>query len=212
MEKENATDAELGRIVGFSDSIFAFAITLLAMTFNVPKLTPGLSDIELLNQLFSYQMDDYISFFISFVVVGSFWISHHRKFRHLRRYDMTFMWLNLFSLMFIVLMPFPTEFLEDYSSLRPAVIFYALTMAATSLMFAITWVYAASNRRLVRSDLSKRYIRRSIIYDLIIPILFLLSIPLSFIDLDFAKYSWLFILIGPVLFMHLNRKHKEVGG
>lgn len=207
---KNPSESELNRILGFSDGIFAFAITLLALTFDVPKIAPGLVESELFEEIITNQLDNYVSFFISFVVVGSFWISHHQKFKHIIRYNRLFLWLNLFSLMFIVFLPYPTEILGDYADASTAVIFYAVIMAVTSFLFALTWVYAAYNHRLVRKDLSKKYISVSIFYNLSIPLLFILSIPLSFISLDFTRYSWLLVFIVPFLFTRINSNLKEI--
>ena len=77
-------------------------------------------------------------------------------------------------------------------------------MAATSLISALAWIYAVHNHRLVRKDLSSKYIKYSILYNLAIPAFFLLSIPLSFYSLDFATYSWILIIVGPLLVLKLN--------
>ena len=42
------------------------------------------------------------TFIISFLVVGAFWMAHHRVFDKIKRYDQTLVWLNFVFLLFIV--------------------------------------------------------------------------------------------------------------
>lgn len=199
MEKDHPKDAEIGRILGFSDGIFAFAITLLALTFDVPRISQDLADKQLFHEIFTKQIDSYTSFLISFIVIGSFWISHHQKFKYIVRYNKTFLWINLFALMCIVYLPYPTEVLSDYADSKVAVIFYALSMVITSTMFALIWVYATWHHKLVEKDLPRKLINLDMFYSFLIPALFLASIGLSFISLDIARYSWALIWIAPLL-------------
>lgn len=53
---------------------------------------------------------------LSFVVIGRFWIAHHRLFRLIRSYDLGLLWLNLFHLLGICVLPFPTELLGATSA------------------------------------------------------------------------------------------------
>ena len=66
-------------IVAFGDAIFAFAITLMTLSIDVPDLPPNLTEAELLSKLYEVypQVESYI---ISFAVISIFWVLYHQVF------------------------------------------------------------------------------------------------------------------------------------
>ncbi len=124
-------------MIFFSDAVFAIAITLLALDIRLPVEAAALNDSELLQSLLALG-PKYLSYCISFLVIGSFWISHHSKFRIITRYDSRLLFLNLLLLMVIAFIPFPTAILSEHGN-RTATIFYALTMVAVGLLSTLMW-------------------------------------------------------------------------
>ncbi|MGH2580158.1 MAG: TMEM175 family protein [Actinomycetota bacterium] len=47
----------------------------------------------------------FFAFVLSFLVIGQYWMAHHRIFRHVRRYDLGLLWLNLLYLLGIAFLP-----------------------------------------------------------------------------------------------------------
>lgn len=188
-------DNEIGleRMVLFSDAVFAIAITLLALEIRLPVEATNLSNQQLLADLLAI-WPKYLSFFISFVVIGNFWIAHHRRFQLIKRYDNRLLLLNLFVLMAIAFIPFPTSVISENGN-RTATIFYALTIIVTGLLSALLWWYAAWENRLVAENVDKTIARRNLLSILTTPAVFLLSIGLTFINPDLGKFSW--ILTAP---------------
>ena len=192
-------DDEVGleRIVFFSDAVFAIAITLLALEIHLPVEATGLSDFQLTRSLIEI-WPRYLSFMISFLVIGNFWIAHHRRFRFITRYDTRLLLLNLFMLMCIAFIPFPTSVLSENGN-RSATIFYALSIAGTGLMSAVLWWYVSRESSLIEKTIDVRTARRHLLSILTIPIVFLLSIGIAYINPDLAKFSW--ILTAPAALM-----------
>lgn len=186
----------LERIVFFSDGVFAIAITLLALEIHLPDIA-GLSNAELLKELLSI-WPKYLSFMVSFLVIGNFWLIHHRQFRYIKRYDTRLIFINLFVLMAIAFIPFPTVIISENGN-RTATIFYALTMCAVGLLLTMLWLYASNKNHLVALDLEPAIVRRGILRNLSAPVIFLLSIGVAHINPEFAKFSW--ILIAPAVFL-----------
>ena len=84
-----------------------------------------------------------VSFAISFVVIGLFWLAHHSHFRFVTAFDRPLMLLNLLFLGTIAFLPFPTAVLGASStSQAPAVIFYAACVSATGLVEVAAWLWA----------------------------------------------------------------------
>ena len=51
---------------------------------------------------------------LTFVVIGIMWMNHHRVFELIARTDRGLLFVNLFMLMGIAFLPFPTALLADY--------------------------------------------------------------------------------------------------
>jgi uncharacterized membrane protein len=120
------------RLTFFSDAVVAIAITLLAIELPVPE---GIGARELLASLAENSLA-YLTFAISFVVVGAHWQAHHSVFRYLGRVDQTFVRLNLAWLMIIVVTPFLTEILREGELDVARFGLYALAQALLMLVFA----------------------------------------------------------------------------
>ena len=182
----------LERLVLFSDAVLAIAITLLALEIRLPVSDKLLGDDQLFAQL-TGMWHEYLAYFISFMVIGTFWMAHHRKYGYIKRYDNRLMLLNLLLLMVIAFIPFPSSVLSRYSS-RPATIFYALTMLLAGVLLTLMWWYASWNGRLIDSGLDKKQIRGQFIMPLTMVGVFVISIGIAFFHADVAKMSWLLIV------------------
>ena len=172
---------EFERLVFFSDAVMAIAITLLAIEIKVPEIAIDLAAQEL-PQAIADLWPKLLAFFISFVVIGGNWISHHAMFRMLRRYDRRLLWLNLIHLLFVALMPFTTAVVGEYGILPFVQVFYAASVAITLLSRDVVWLYASHRGRLLDETITADQVRRVTINELTKPAVFLVSIPFAFVS------------------------------
>lgn len=176
---------EFSRIVAFSDGVFAIAITLLVLGLLIPEgqenLTKTLLD----------QDADLVAYAISFAVIGRLWISHHRFFATLERFDGGLMGLNLVYLAFLVLVPFTSQVLGDYSHQTAAVVLYAINLACVSLTFQAQIIYAY-HRNLVWPE-ARESERAAGPANFVVAIVFLASIPVAFLSTTTATVMWIAI-------------------
>jgi uncharacterized membrane protein len=181
---------ELDRVVAFSDAIFAIAATLLVLSIQFPQdlKAPNL-DSKLWDE---YQdvLPQVLAYALSFFVIGRYWLAHHRMFKLIRRIDGRFIALNLIMLGFIALLPFPTEVFGNYATDRPAFIVYAAGVAATGIASTVVWWYATDGNRLIDPSTPREWVIHSQLRGLSIPIVFLVSIPISFASVTAAQISW----------------------
>jgi uncharacterized membrane protein len=187
----------LERLIFFSDAVFAIAITLLILDIRLPEApvgTTGPNSRELFTQLTSLG-PQYLAYIISFLVIGLFWMNHHRKFRSIYAYNRRMMMLNLILLMAVAFLPFPTSIISAYAN-STGVIFYALSVSLAGFLATLLWWYVSRNR-LIDPHLTQSQIRRETLRGLVVPAIFLLSIPIALVNPDLAMFSW--ILIAPLL-------------
>jgi uncharacterized membrane protein len=135
------------RLTFFSDAVVAIAITLLALELPLPE---GATSAELLRSLGHHQ-SEYISFLISFVVIGGHWRAHHRLFNYVTSLGgglarLTFGWL-----LTQVIMPFATKVIAEAGAFEFRFVFYALVQViALTLFLLMAW--QVQRNHLYRAD------------------------------------------------------------
>ncbi len=142
------------RIIGFSDGVFAIAITLLVLTINVPS---NLTSSEEVSGFLRQALPQLVVYAAAFMVIGTFWVRHHRMFMLCRAVDGRMLILNLVFLAFVALLPFPTDLLGDVQSTRTVVAFCAVAGAAT-LCESGLWRHLRRHRELLLPDIPEERI------------------------------------------------------
>jgi uncharacterized membrane protein len=179
---------EFGRVLSFSDGMFAIAMTLLVVGIGVPAVSNGDSVGDLADGL-NDQSDAIVSFFISFAVIGRYWVAHHQMFSLLRAFDRGLITLNLVYLGFIAFLPFPTALLGTYFDNPLAVSVYAAAVAVVSGL-EVVLVRHAHRHGLFAKAMPEDVYRWGVIGSLSPVLFFGLSIPIAFVSTGLAVAVW----------------------
>ena len=209
-QRQGSSDDEgIERINALSDGVFAIAITLLVLNIEVPNDIPAnLVTQELPGQLAAL-VPDLLSYAISFLVIGSYWMAHRAIFQGIRALKRGLIWLNILFLMFVAFLPFPTALLDEYPNYQLPVALYAGSLAVARLPLTAIWWYATHNRRLIHEHLDARTVKLHRIRGLAIPLVFLLSISLSFISTTAAIFSWVLLFVIDFVIFGVGRLRQE---
>lgn len=188
------SELEFGRVLAFSDGVFAIAITLLVLAIDVPTVPESSNALPLPQELWDvrYQL---LAYFISFAVVGLFWVHHHRMLANLRGFDGRLMALNLLVLCFIALLPVPTELLGTYGHEPWGVWPYAVCMATISLSMGALFEYAHAQDLLREAPASAAVLRAQRVRTVVPASVFLLSVPVAFVSPRLAMGMWALLLL-----------------
>ena len=188
-----AGNLEYDRVLFFSDAVFAIAITLLVVDIRVPDITGVVNASRALHDA-RYKI---LGFAISFLVIGLFWMGHHRLFRYVTALDRLLIFLNLLFLGTIAFLPYPTALLFVSSTSQvAATVFYAACVAGAGLAELTVWLYAIRAKGLVPASVSPAFRRYETAQLLPTPVVFGLSIPVAFISPGVAPFTW--ILLVPI--------------
>jgi uncharacterized membrane protein len=179
---------EFARTLTFTDGLFAIAMTLLVVDLAVPTLSDAGSVHELADKL-NDDSAKFISFFISFAVIGRYWLAHHTYFSALARIDRGLIALNLLYLAFIAFLPFPTALLGEYFENPLSIVIYAVNVALVSGMEVVLFNHAHTHGLLERK-LPRDVYRYGVAMSLSPVLFFLLSIPVAFISTTLAACMW----------------------
>ena len=200
-----AGNLEYDRVLFFSDAVFAIAITLLVVDIRVPDIVTNTA------QELSAAKGRIISFAISFLVIGLFWMGHHRLFRYVTALDRGLIFLNLLFLGTIAFLPYPTALLFAGGTRQTTgPVFYAACVAVAGLMELAVWLYASHTKGLVPASVSPALRRFELGQLLPTPVVFLLSIPVAFIAPGVAPFTW--ILLVPIARILPRVMRGEVNG
>ena len=206
--RETGVDPGLDRLVFYSDAVAAIAMTLLALDLPVPA---GDTDAKLWRSFTGHLGHEYLNFLLSFVVIAAFWRAHHRFFAHVARIRFGLVGLNMLFLLTIVVVPFATRVLGETGRTghaRPTrfgPVFYAATIAAVGLSLLLMAVLA--HRHGMLRPGTPPAVTGELTRGTAVPVAaFLASIPLAFVNVDLAKYSWLFLSVLAVFTLRTVRR------
>jgi uncharacterized membrane protein len=199
---------EVSRVEGFTDAVFAFAVTLLVVALEVPRTFEGLMDV----------VRGFPAFVLSFTLLMMFWNAHYRFHR---RYGIESLFTRLMTMAIIVLVLFfvyPLKFLftlltvqlfgiemhdaphlDDYHQGQVIYLIYGLGFAGVWGLYAALYAYALSKKEeLQLNELEVIRTRDSLGENLVYVVVCALSIGLSYV----TSVSWLpgfvYVLIGPL--------------
>jgi uncharacterized membrane protein len=139
------------RAESFSDGVFAVAITILV--FNLLPVGAGAISSRQLTHALSSAWPQYAAYAVSFLTIGIMWLNHHTMLSLVSRVDRPLLALNLFLLMGVVAIPFPTALVAEHltGQFRAggsiAAVVYGLTMIAISIGYSGMWLYLEFHRQ-----------------------------------------------------------------
>ena len=180
----------------FSDGVFAIAITILIFELKIPIVAP-----DKILQASMNQFPKLLAFILSFIIIGMYWVAHHSMLHPIKKIDRTALWLNLFNLMFICFLPYPTGMLGEYPFNQFVICLYAVSLSFVNITGTIFWLYCSALKENSK-EISKNARRVVVIIHLSPIFLYGLSIVFTFISM---LVSYAIIAAVPLFFIFSNR-------
>jgi len=196
---DNRHEFQLDRLILFTDAVFAIAITLLIIEVKVPEeMHHATTGHEIWKALGGITLK-LVGFVSSFLLIGIYWMVHHRIFRYVVNYNNRLIWRNLFLLMFIVFLPFTTALaFETFTGdTDVSFIIYSVNHILISLGFLRLWKYISNPAHKLSSGLTdKKYLRYNYWRSFSIMIVFGITIVFCFIMPPIARFMPLLCIIA----------------
>jgi uncharacterized membrane protein len=180
------------RIEFFSDGVFAIAITLLIIEIDVPTGTE-LQELGIWEAL-RHLIPSFTSFFISFMVIALYWRSHLQNSTFIKSFDNKLLWLNIWMLLYIVLLPFSTSFYAKNFRVNGTFVFYCLNLLLISLYnyFVINYIIKKEGFSEQLNPVLARWLRYRAMTTIVI---WTLSILISFFSTWISRLLFLLIFV-----------------
>ena len=142
------------RLETLVDGVFAIVITLLVFDIRLPEI----ADTGLLDAL-TKLAPRVLSYVVSFLLLGLYWMAHHGQFSFITRVDYRLIVLNILLLLCICPVPFTTSILGRYGADPLAAAIFGCNLLLIGVMLYVHWRYASAGHRLVAPDLDPALIR-----------------------------------------------------
>ncbi|WGK65467.1 TMEM175 family protein [Croceiramulus getboli] len=121
------------RVSSFSDAVFSIAMTLLVLEIDIPSVAEYRE--QGFSQVLANRIPGFIGLLVSFLVLAMYWVSHMRIFRYVKEVSSQLLWLNIFMLLFVVLLPFSTAFYVNFFNFSGPFIFYCLNLVVIGVLY-----------------------------------------------------------------------------
>ncbi|VXC95370.1 conserved membrane hypothetical protein [Burkholderia sp. 8Y] len=153
----------LGRFEGFSDAVFAIALTLLIVEIKVPGSPEGTHGYSDLANAMAAQWRQYLALVLCYVVIGAYWLQHRYSGRIYAKSDHWFGVINLLFLPAIVVIPYPIRIWcfhlgTGFEPVASVTLVVGLALLACAWMGK--WFYAMPGRRLMDERLAPDFIQQ----------------------------------------------------
>lgn len=122
------------RLNAMSDGVFSIVITVMAFSIRIPDI-PADRVIQDLPQALLKLLPDLVTLIVSFIILGIYWIGHNNVFTHIIRHDRALLWLNIFFLMSIATIPYPTTLVVRYGEAQLSVVAYAINLIVGGVLW-----------------------------------------------------------------------------
>lgn len=184
------------RFTAFVDAVVAIAMTLLILPLMESASDAADSHLTTLEFLQEHR-GQLVSFALSFLLIATFWMEHHRVYSRVHRITTPLVWINVIWLFTIVWLPVATAMIGQLPADALQTAIYIGTLLATQLTTLAAKWYLLHRRDL--SDYSSSALTAGIIGDAASALLFSLALVLAVTVPPVGYFSLLLVaLTSPV--------------
>jgi uncharacterized membrane protein len=169
------------RLETMVDGIFAIAMTILVLGIDPPKPEISRAQAVLPGQIFALFPEIFI-FIIAFLILAGFWLDHHRQFHFVRTIDSRLLWINIFLLISVVLIPFATDVAGNFPDVQVAVLLFHINILIVGLIFSFHLNIISRSRYLLDSTATSHALQILFHQSLLIPGIAFLAAIISFFN------------------------------
>jgi uncharacterized membrane protein len=198
---------EVSRVEGFTDAVFAFAVTLLVVALEVPHTYEGLLDV----------VRGFPAFCICFALLMTFWNAHYRFHRRYGMEDALSRVGTMAILVLVLFFVYPLKFLftmvtvglfgldmhdsphlESMAQVDMLYVIYGLGFAGAWSLFGLLYLHAYRARERLKLDPSELLLTRASLMEYAVHVgVCLLSVALALLTDTTALPGLVYFLLAP---------------
>lgn len=135
------------RFTTFVDAVVAIAMTLLILPL-MESVSDAASGKLTTAEFFSEHSGQLLSFGLSFLLIATFWMGHHRQYRDVEWITAPLLWINVAWMATIVWLPVPTAMIGQMDADPLQAVVYIGTLLLTQVSTLAGWLYLARHPEL----------------------------------------------------------------
>lgn len=164
------------RFTTFVDAVVAIAMTLLILPLLEAVSEAGASGLDTAGFLVAHA-GQLLSFALSFVLIATFWMGHHRQYRDVHGITGPLLWINVAWMATIVWLPVPTAMLGQMDADPLQAVLYIGTLILTQVTTLAGWLYLGRHPELSQVDAA--VVRSGVTGDLAAIVLFSIALVIA---------------------------------
>ncbi len=164
------------RFKAFVDAVVAIAMTLLILPL-LESVSEAATDDLSTAAFLAQHAGQLMSFGLSFVLIATFWMEHHRVYSRVETLTPALLWLNVLWMVTIVWLPVPTAMLGQMTNDPLQAVVYIGTLTMTQVATLLAKVYLSRHPAL--HSYPEGALRDGALGDVASTILFLIALPIA---------------------------------
>lgn len=196
---------ELGknRVEALADGLFAIAMTILVLGFKLPNLPETAPNVQVAPAIWAL-WPAFVTYAVAFIGIGIYWILHHYVFHVVRAIDGTLMWLNLLFFLFISVLPFTVQLVNQFHRAPITPVLMGTNLAIVGWLLYAQWVYILRDKDLLVDHFAHWYRDAVSLRITLAPVAATLTTLICFWSISTSLAVYLAIL--PIYFLPLRRR------
>ena len=161
LAQTHGAERGLQRFEGFTDAVFAIALTLLIVEIKPPGAPEGPEAGSDLLAAIASQWREMMALLLSFLAIGVYWLCHHYSGRIYAKTDYVFSVINLGFLLAVTVLPYPLRIWCYHVGTEheaTASVVLAIGLFLPALFWMVKWLYARPGRRLIDERLAPDFV------------------------------------------------------
>ena len=191
------------RVTTLIDAIYAFSMTLLVTTIDVPSKYERVRVGTPVHEIITSVLPDLFHYFIAFTILAILWYFHHQQFRHLAGLNRTLLVTTMTSLAFVCLVPFSTNIAGAYPYDVLGAIIFELDIFVIGLITIAQWYYLRNRSAVLLPGLPIDRIDREIAWSWVFPLLSIAGIAIAVAGISWSPAVY---ILAPLIMAYLYRK------
>ena len=192
------------RIEALSDGVFSIVMTLLIIDIRVPQLLMPENSQEMMGQL-SRMWPLFRSFYISFAILGMYWVSHHALFHLFAKHaNRPITYLNILFLCLISLIPFSAHLIGQYPHNQVAVAVYGANVIVIGVVQYWMLRLILDDAQMRHEAVTDKLIMQATVRVLLTPSFAVLGVIAGFYHSSFSFFLFAFPVVFNIIPGSLN--------
>lgn len=185
---------KVSRLESLTEGIFAIAMTILALNLALPA---SISSEGIIQFVFHQLFEKLFVYIGSFIILGTLWIAMSFQVGLLEKLNRTYLWMHIFYLMAVCVIPFSANLLATYPHERISIFFYACNLLFASFMQFM--IAQSAHYFQLNNEMGTQAVRYAILQRIFLaPVFYLSAMLIAFYN---NRIAFILLILPTIIYM-----------